>query len=104
MTLKALTLDLWLTLIWDSQELEEYRRLRRMVNFYRFLNKLHRDRGIEAEAPFKFSDVRLAMEALGKKSEEYYQRGIDPHPRERGRLLFDMLKIKVEEKDKAEIY
>jgi HAD superfamily hydrolase (TIGR01509 family) len=104
MSLKALTLDLWLTLIWDSRELEDYRRLRRLVNFYRFVNKIHGNRGIKAGSAFKFNDVRLAIEAVGKKSEEYYEKGVDPHPRERGRMLFEMLKIKVENKDKAKVY
>jgi HAD superfamily hydrolase (TIGR01509 family) len=104
MSLKALTLDLWLTLIWDSKELEDYRKLRRLVNFYRFVNKIHKTRGIKAQSAFKFGDVRLAIEEVGKKSEEYYDRGVDPHPRERGRMLFEILKIKVEERDKAKIY
>jgi HAD superfamily hydrolase (TIGR01509 family) len=104
MPLKALTLDLWLTLIWDSKELEEYRKLRRLVNFYRFVNKIHKSRGIKAESPFKFGDVRLAIESVRKKSEEFYERGIDPHPKERGRMLFEFLNIKVEEKDKPKIY
>ncbi len=104
MSLKALTLDLWLTLIWDSKELEDYRKLRRLVNFYRFVNKTHRNRGINARTPFKFGDVRLAIETLGKISKKYYARGEDPHPKERGRMLFEMLKIKVEEKDREKVF
>jgi HAD superfamily hydrolase (TIGR01509 family) len=104
MSLKALTLDLWLTLIWDSKELEDYRKLRRLVNFYRFINRVHKSRGIKTESAFKFGEVRLAIEAVGKKSEEYYERGVDLHPRERGRMLFEFLNIKVEEKDKPKIY
>jgi HAD superfamily hydrolase (TIGR01509 family) len=104
MTLKALTLDLWLTLIWDSKELEEYRRLRRLVNFYRFVNKIDRNRGIKLQSSFKFNDIRLAIETLSKKFEEYYERGEDPHPRERGRMLFELLKIKVKDNHKDQIY
>ncbi len=104
MPIKALTLDLWLTLIWDSSELEDYRKLRRLVNFYRFANRIHRNSGIKAESSFKFNDVRLAIESLSKKSEEYYERGKDLHPRERGEMLFRMLKIKVEEKDREGIF
>ncbi len=104
MPFKALTLDLWLTLIWDSKELEDYRKLRRLVNFYRFVNKVNSKRGINADSAFTFNDVRLAIEELGKKSEKYYDRGIDPHPRERGRMLFEMLKIKVEKADKPKVY
>jgi HAD superfamily hydrolase (TIGR01509 family) len=104
MPLKALTLDLWLTLIWDSSELEKYRRLRRLVNFYRFANRIHRDSGIKSETPFRFSDVRLALETLSKKSEDFYERGEDLHPKDRGRMLFDLLKIKVEEKDRDKVF
>jgi HAD superfamily hydrolase (TIGR01509 family) len=104
MSLKALTLDLWLTLIWDSKELEDYRKLRRLVNFYRFVNKTRRNRGIKAGTSFKFSDVRLAIETLRTKSKEYYARGEDPHPKERGRMLFDMLKINVEDKDREKVF
>lgn len=104
MPFKALTLDLWLTLIWDSKELEDYRKLRRLVNFYRFVNKVNSKRGIKADSAFTFNDVRLAIEELGKKSEKYYDRGMDPHPRERGRMLFEMLKIKVEKTDKPKVY
>jgi HAD superfamily hydrolase (TIGR01509 family) len=104
MPLKALTLDLWLTLIWDSTELEEYRKLRRLVNFYRFVNRIHKTRGIKAEVPFKFNEVRLAIEEISKRSEELYEKGIDPHPRERGRMLFEFLKINVEKEDKGKIY
>lgn len=104
MPLKALTLDLWLTLVWDSKELEEYRRLRRIVNFYRFVNRTHKSGGIKVDAPFRFNDARLAMEALSKKAEEYYSRGRDLHPTERGRMLFDGLGIKVAEDDASRIY
>lgn len=104
MPLKALTLDLWLTLIWDSSELEEYRKLRRMVNFYRFANRIHRNSGINAETSFKFADVGIALETLSKKSEDFYERGKDLHPRDRGRMLFDLLKIKVEAKDRERIF
>jgi HAD superfamily hydrolase (TIGR01509 family) len=104
MPLKALTLDLWLTLLWDSSELEGYRRLRRIVNFYRFANRVHRNSGIESEASFGFNDVRLAMEELARKSEDYYERGEDLHPSERGRMLFRMLNIKVKEKDRAKVF
>ena len=103
MTLKAITFDLWLTLIWDSKELEDYRKLRRLVNFHRYANKIHNNSGIK-EAPFKFQQVRLAMEALAEKAKERYREGKDIHPNERGKMLFEMLKINVEEQDREEIY
>ncbi len=106
MTIKAVTFDLWLTLIWDSKELEEYRRLRRLVNFYRFANRIHRGGGIDpiSLSRFKFNDVRLALEELGEEVKETYAKGYDLHPNERGRLLFKKLKIKVEKEDEQEIY
>lgn len=104
MPLKALTLDLWLTLIWDSSELEDYRRLRRIVNFYRFAHKIHSTRGANGGPVFGFNEVRLAMEALSKKSKEYYERGEDLHPKERGRMLFDMLRIRVDEEERDAVF
>lgn len=97
LAIKAVTFDLWLTLIWDSKELEEYRRLRRLVNFYRFVNRIHRGRGIEEDSSFSFNDVRLALEELGEEVEQDYERGEDVSPGERGRRLFRKLKIKVDE-------
>jgi HAD superfamily hydrolase (TIGR01549 family) len=99
--IKAVTFDLWLTLIWDSKELEEYRRLRRLVNFYRFVNKVHRGRGIEQSSAsrFTFNDVRLALEELGEEIKQDYERGEDVHPRDRARRLFKKLKVQVDEEE-----
>jgi HAD superfamily hydrolase (TIGR01509 family) len=101
MTVQAVTFDLWLTLIWDSRELEEYRRLRRLVNFYRYVNKYHRGRGIEQSSTsrFTFNDVRLALEELGEEVKQDYERGEDIHPKERARRLFRKLKIEVDEEE-----
>jgi HAD superfamily hydrolase (TIGR01509 family) len=99
--IKAVTFDLWLTLIWDSRELEEYRRLRRLVNFYRFVNRMHRGRGIEQASAKRFTvnAVRLALEELGVEVKRDYERGEDIHPKERARRLFQKLKIEVDEDD-----
>lgn len=112
MPIGAVTFDLWLTLIWDSKELEEYRRLRRLVNFYRFVKKVRLLTSSSSSPPpsqhgspsnidsaqgsrFSYSDVRLALESLQVKAKELYDRGFDIHPKERGRMLFEILQIKV---------
>ena len=102
MPIRAVTFDLWLTLIWDSRELEEYRKLRRLVNFYRYAIKFAKDNG----NGFDFNRVRLALEELEVRVKRLYDRGLDVHPDDRGRMLFDILKIRLPkgEDDARKIY
>ena len=78
--IRAVTFDLWLTLIWDSRELEEYRKLRRILNFHRFVNRVS-SRG-RMPNRIDFNAIRLAMEQLGVKvnksttAEEMYHQGL----------------------------
>jgi putative hydrolase of the HAD superfamily len=108
MPVKAVTFDLWLTLIWDSKELEEYRRLRRLVNFHRFLSRVRGNGGgealLSAERKFRAADVRLAMEALQLKVKKLYEKGYDVHPKDRGRMLFELLGIALPRELKEEMF
>jgi HAD superfamily hydrolase (TIGR01549 family) len=107
MPLKAVTFDLWLTLIWDSKELEEYRRLRRLVNFHRLISRVrgdHENEMVVAEKKFRQADVRLALETLQEKVKSLYERGYDVHPRDRGRMLFELLGISFPAELKEKIY
>lgn len=102
MPLKAITFDLWLTLIWDSAELEEYRKLRRLVNFHRFVKRVHTP-GRTAEK-VSFNSVRLAMEELNEKVKSYYEDGQDVSPEQRGRMLFELLGIKFSHSETELVY
>jgi FMN phosphatase YigB (HAD superfamily) len=88
---KAVTFDLWLTLIWDTQELEEYRKLRRIINIHRFIRKL----GPRVRSKVTYDHIRLAMEELSVKVKTVYERELDISPEERGKMLFDLLQIKL---------
>ncbi len=101
MTIKAVTFDLWLTLIWDSKELEEYRRLRRLLNFHKFVKRV----GAKGKASEKisFDEVRLAMEELSVKVNKVYDKGRDVSPEDRGRMLFELLGIKFSKAESAEV-
>jgi len=90
--IRAVTFDLWLTLIWDSKELEEYRKLRRILNFHRFVNRVG-SKG-RSYKRIDFNSVRLAMEQLGVKVEKIYEEGRDVSPEDRGRMIFELLGIK----------
>jgi HAD superfamily hydrolase (TIGR01549 family) len=90
--IRAVTFDLWLTLIWDSKELEEYRRLRRILNVHRFVNRVG-SKGRSYQR-FDFNSIRLAMEQLGVKVNETYDSGRDVSPEDRGRMIFELLGIK----------
>lgn len=90
--IRAVTFDLWLTLIWDSKELEEYRKLRRILNFHRFVNRVG-SKGKSYER-IDFNSIRLAMEQLGVKVERIYEQGRDVSPEDRGRMIFELLGIK----------
>ncbi len=102
-SIKAVTFDLWLTLIWDSREIEEYRRLRRLINFHRFVNKLSSE-SLEKRRTITFSEVRLAIEEQRLKVKQLYEQGFDVHPNDRGKMLFDFLKIKFPEKEAQSVY
>ncbi len=103
LAIRAVTFDLWLTLIWDSKELEEYRRLRRLVNFHRFAMKFAKDNG-NGTKDFNFNRVRLALEELEVRIKGLYDRGLDVHPDDRGRMLFDILRIRLPRKNAQHIY
>jgi len=90
--IRAVTFDLWLTLIWDSKELEEYRKLRRILNIHRFVNRVSSKR--KSYKRIDFNSVRLAMEQLGVKVNEIYDNGRDVAPEDRGRMIFEILGIK----------
>lgn len=98
MPIRAVTFDLWLTLIWDSEELEEYRRIRRLINFSRFTSKIASN---GTAKKLGFNEIRLALEEMSVQIKNIYEQGYDASPEERGRMLFKILKIKVQ-KDKAE--
>ena len=99
--IRAITFDLWLTLIWDSKELEEYRKLRRLINFHRFVRRISGPRpstGKKSSSdknPVTFNSLRLAMEELSVKVKELYERNLDISSEERGRMLFEILGIKL---------
>jgi putative hydrolase of the HAD superfamily len=90
--IRAVTFDLWLTLIWDSKELEEYRKLRRILNIHRFVNRM----GSKGKSynRIDFNSIRLAMEQLGVKVNKIYDEGRDVSPEDRGRMIFELLGIK----------
>ncbi len=90
--IRAVTFDLWLTLIWDSKELEEYRKLRRILNFHRFVNRVG-SRG-KSHGRIDFNAIRLATEQLGVKVNKIYDAGLDVSPEDRGKMMFELLGIK----------
>ena len=101
MTIKAVTFDLWLTLIWDSKELEEYRRLRRLLNFHKFVKRVGA-KGKKSEH-INFNAVRLAMEELSLQVNKVYDKGRDVSPEDRGRMLFELLGIKFSSAESTEV-
>lgn len=102
MTLKAVTFDLWLTLIWDSKELEEYRRLRRIINFHRLAKRVG-SRGTIKEK-ITYNSVRLALEELSIKVRALYEKGLDISPEDRGRMLFEILGVKFKKSEAENVY
>ena len=104
MLVKAVTFDLWLTLIWDEADLEEYRKLRRLVNFHRFAKKFAKNSSGNSQKSFRFNDVRLALEQVQVKVKARYEQGFDVHPLERGKMLFDLLKIKIPRSEAETVY
>ncbi|MGI0084244.1 MAG: HAD family hydrolase [Nitrososphaerales archaeon] len=102
MPIRAVTFDLWLTLIWDSKELEEYRKLRRLMNFSRFTSKIANNGG--SPRKLGLGDIRLAMEEMSLEVKKLYEQGYDASPEERGRLLFKILKIKVQKETANQVY
>jgi len=107
--LKAITFDLWQTLIWDSKELEEYRRLRRLINFQRFASKirpdhLHKDAMITLNSKLDKGQVRQAMEEMASQLQIMHQNGLDVSPVNRGKMLFDIIGLKFKPDVSKEIY
>jgi HAD superfamily hydrolase (TIGR01509 family) len=102
LTIRAVTFDLWLTLIWDTEELNEYWKLRQLTNLHRFVRR----RASPGDVPdgFSFDSVRLALEELRVKMETTYEDGLDVAPKERGKTLFEIMKIKFAESEADEIY
>jgi HAD superfamily hydrolase (TIGR01509 family) len=99
--IRAVTFDLWLTLIWDSRELEEYRKLRRILNFHRFVNRVG-SKGRRYER-IDFNSIRLAMEQLGVKVNKIYDSGRDVSPEDRGRMIFELLGIKFSKEEARDL-
>ena len=97
-----MTFDLWLTLIWDSEELEEYRKLRRIINFHRLTKRLG-SRSPTSEK-ISYNVIRLAMEQLSMKVKKIYEQGFDVSSEDRGRMLFDLLGIKLAREEAQEVY
>lgn len=102
MALKAITFDLWLTLIWDSKELEEYRRLRRIINFHRLTKRIGSRSSIEEE--ITYNSIRLALEELSVKLRVLYKKGLDVSPEDRGRMLFEILGVKFYRSEAESVY
>jgi putative hydrolase of the HAD superfamily len=98
LSIRAVTFDLWLTLIWDTEELNEYWRLRRLVNLHRFVSRRSTRLGHEGEEKLGFNSVRLALEELAVKVDEINEKGLDVSPKERGRMLFEILGVRPVEK------
>lgn len=93
---------MWLTLIWDRRELEEYRQLRRIINFHR-LTKRMGSRGTISER-VSYNSIRLAMEKLSVKVEQVYKNGLDISPETRGRMLFELLGTKFDRSEAENVY
>ena len=102
MAIRAVTFDVWLTLIWDDEEVNEYWKLRRLINFHRLVKRLPGD-GPSSKAA-GFNTIRLASEELGKRAKEIYARGRDISPMERGQMLFEILGIKIAEAESRQAY
>ncbi|MGA2874581.1 MAG: HAD family hydrolase [Nitrososphaerales archaeon] len=102
MTLKAVTFDMWLTLIWDTKELEEYRRLRRIINFHRLTRRM----GTKGRTKEKitYNSIRLAMEELSVYVGKMYKKGLDVSPEDRGRMLFELLGVKFDRSEAESVY
>ncbi len=110
MSVKAVTFDLWLTLIWDSKELEEYRKLRRLINFHRFANKVRnnserkRHANLVSTARLGISEVKIAMDTMHLKLRKLHENGYDVRPDDRGKMLFDLIGLKFAPRIAEEIY
>lgn len=102
MKIRAVTFDLWLTLIWDTAELNEYWKLRRLVNFHRLVKKRAGSR--PDQSAITFESVRLAIEEAGTRAEAIYKEGRDISPQERGRMIFDILGLKLPEDEAPSVY
>ncbi len=99
--LKAVTFDMWLTLIWDSKELEEYRKLRRIINFHRLTTRVGAG---STKGKITYNSIRLGMEELSVKVEKLYKKGLDVSPEDRGRMLFELLGVKFDRSEAERVY
>ena len=102
MPIRAVTFDLWSTLIWDTVELEEYWKLRRLINFHRFVKRRSRRRAGQSE--IGYGAVKLAMEKLNAEVDELYERGLDISSEKRGKMLFGLLGIEIAEGESENVY
>ena len=93
---------MWLTLIWDRKELEEYRKLRRIINFHRLTRRMG-TRGTMNEK-ISYNSIRLAMEELSVIVEKRYRKGLDLSPEDRGRILFELLGVKFDHSEAERVY
>jgi HAD superfamily hydrolase (TIGR01549 family) len=99
---KAVTFDMWLTLIWDTKELEEYRKLRRIINFHRLTKRMGTKGTIKEK--ITYNSIRLAMEELSVKVRDIYRKGLDLSPEDRGRMLFELLGVKFDRSEAESVY
>jgi putative hydrolase of the HAD superfamily len=102
LTIRAVTFDLWLTLIWDTEELNEYWKLRQLTNLHRLVRK--DPSSGDVPSGFSFDAVRLAMEELRLKMEAIFEEGVDVSPKERGKMLFEIMKMKFAESEADKVY
>lgn len=93
---------MWLTLIWDKKELDEYRRLRRIVNFHRLTRRMG-SRGTLKDK-ISYNSIRLAMEKLSVQVSDEYRKGLDISPKARGRMLFEILGVKFDRSEEESVY
>ena len=98
-----MTLDLWLTLIYDTKELEEYWKLRRLANVHRFVKRRTASASGTGE-PLSFNDVRLAIEEMHGMISKGYESGLDVHPERRGRMLFEILGIRFARDEEEKVW
>jgi len=100
---RAVTFDLWMTLIWDTEELDEYWKFRRLVNLHRFVNRRTPKTKPRSDA-VTFNSVRLAVEEMGERAESIYKSGRDISPEVRGEMIFDILGIRLAYDEAPAVY
>jgi HAD superfamily hydrolase (TIGR01549 family) len=103
LSIRAVTFDLWLTLIWDTEELNEYWKLRQLTNLHRFVRRRTSSSGDTSDG-FSFDAVRLALEELSVKIQAIYEGDLDIPPKERGKMLFEIMNMRFAESESDLIY